>query len=81
MRPKANPNRGPGDFAPPDPPELADVFLDEAREQLEANRDDPDEPVDEDAVTALAWELQDKARRESLDAEAEMQAWDDDLPY
>lgn len=60
MRPQANPNRGPGDFLPPDPEELDDFYLERAREKLEASLggDPPAERVE-----ALAWELQDAARQ------------------
>lgn len=83
MRPKANPNRGPGDWLPPDEPELDQTLIDEAREALDAEREDDENPPTEDAVIARAWALHDAAIRESRDAEAEMRAWDreDDLPY
>lgn len=75
-RPRANPNRGPGDFLPPDEPELGDAFIDEARDMLENEREDDDEPITEDAVLERAWRLQEQAHRECLEAEAEMRAWE-----
>lgn len=65
---KGNPNRGPGDFNPPEPEELADRFIEQALEQLAKQADQGDidvEDITDDAVTERAWELQREAKKQA----------------
>lgn len=85
MRPNARGDLpGPGDVLPPDPPQLDDVFLERAYERLV---DLFDGPPPRERVDALAWELQDEARRQAerdrldaRDADA-IDAYDAAHPY
>lgn len=63
---------------PPDPEELPEVFLDEAREELELKARDGYldlEAINDDMVTRRAWELYEASQRETELAVAEMATW------
>lgn len=65
---------GPGDFLPGEDPDLSDYYVEQAREEVEANADDPAD-VTTDAIIARAWALQDAADRDARESEAEITAW------
>jgi hypothetical protein len=67
---------GPGDFEPPDPPELDDMFIEQACAELNSLEEEPCWVITDQEVIDRAWELQDAADRQAALDAAEMQVWD-----